>query len=208
MGSLREGLGRLGYRSVTHPEARPGPTGPGRAAERDAVLRRPRRAGPISRLPYDPVRQIAEDHAIGNLDADAGLPALVLERHLDGGPDCPAGTGRRDPKPGDRYLLRSGRLSLAAEDRPHFYVRTLGAAYADAPGSWPSWPGRVSVARVTLHHRATALHARQASSRLPLTTEDVRAQISRDVQVQLKTQGTSAAGFVPDVPERVGVPSR
>jgi hypothetical protein len=64
------------------------------------------------------------------------------------------------------------------------------------------------VLRVTLHHRATALHARQASSRLPLTTEDVRAQISRDVQVQLKTQGTSAAGFVPDVPERVGVPSR
>ena len=42
----------------------------------------------------------------------------------------------------------------------------------------------------------------------PLTTEDVRAQISRDVQVQRKTQGTSAAGFVPDVPERVGVPSR
>ena len=207
MGSLREGLGRLGYRSVTHPEARPGPTGPGRAAERDAVLRRPRRAGPISRLPYDPVRQIAEDHAIGNLDADAGLPALVLERHLDGGPDCPAGTGRRDPKPGDRYLLRSGRLSLAAEDRPHFYVRTLGAASADAPASWPSQPDRASVFRLTPYRRARALHARQAGSRLPLTAEDGRAQISGDLRVQRQAQGTSAAVFVPDAPGRFGVPS-
>ena len=172
MGGLREGLGRLGYRSVTHPEARPGPTGPGRAAERDAVLRRPRRAGPISRLPYDPVRQIAEDHAIGNLDADAGLPALVLERHLDGRPERVADTCLRDSRAGDRYLLCSDRLSPVAVDRPHFSVQTLRAAYADALPSWPSWPGLVSMFRLTLYHGARALHARQAGSRLPLTAQD------------------------------------
>jgi hypothetical protein len=44
------------------------------------------------------LRQIAEDHAIGTVVADASLPALVLERHLDGKPDCPAGTGLRDPQ--------------------------------------------------------------------------------------------------------------
>jgi hypothetical protein len=41
----------------------------------------------------------------------------------------------------------------------------LGAAYASAPASWPSGPGRVSVSRLTLYHWARALHARQ--SRLP-----------------------------------------
>ena len=84
------------------------------------------------------LRQIAEDHTIGNLVADAGLLALVLERHLDGKPDCPADTGLRDSRAGDRYLLCSDRLSPVAEDRPHFYVQTLRAAYADAPASWPS----------------------------------------------------------------------
>ena len=49
------------------------------------------------RLPYDPVRQIAEDHAIGNVVA-VGLPALVLERHLDGRPERVADTGLRDPQ--------------------------------------------------------------------------------------------------------------
>ena len=33
------------------------------------------------------LRQITEDHAIGNLVADVGLLALVLARHLDGRPD-------------------------------------------------------------------------------------------------------------------------
>jgi hypothetical protein len=56
------------------------------------------RAGPILRLPYDPVRQIAEDHAIGNVVVGVGLPALVLERHLDGGPERVADTGLRDPQ--------------------------------------------------------------------------------------------------------------
>jgi len=62
----------------------------------------------------------------------------------------------------------------------------LGAAYADAPTGWPSWPGLVSVLRLTLYHRARALHARQAGSRLPLAAEDGRSQISGDLQVQRK----------------------
>jgi hypothetical protein len=80
------------------------------------------------------LRQIVEDRTIGNLVADPDYLALVLERHLDGKPDCPAGTGLRDPRAGDRHLLCSDRL---AEDRPHFHVQTLGAAFDDAPASWP-----------------------------------------------------------------------
>jgi hypothetical protein len=81
------------------------------------------------------VRQIAGDHAIGNA-AGAGLPALILERHLDGEPDCPADTALRNSRADGRYLLRSDRLSPTAEDRPHFYVATLRAAYAGAAASW------------------------------------------------------------------------
>ena len=84
------------------------------------------------------LRQIAEDHTIGNLVADAGLLALVLERHLDGRPDRSADTGLRDLRAGDRYLLCSDGLSPVVDDRPHFYVLTLRAASADAPASWPS----------------------------------------------------------------------
>jgi hypothetical protein len=131
-----EGLGRLGYRSVTRPAGRglgamPFPS------DRAALA-------PCCDFRTIRVRQIAEDHTIGNVVADAGLLALVLERHLAGEPDCPAGTGLRDPRTGDRCLLRSDRLSPVAEDRPHFCVATLGAAYAGAPASWPSWPGQVS----------------------------------------------------------------
>ena len=72
------------------------------------------------------VREIAEAHAIGNVAADAGLLALVLERHLDGETDCPADVGLRGPRAGGRYLLRSDRLSPAAEDRPHYSVQTFG----------------------------------------------------------------------------------
>jgi len=49
IGGLCEGLGRLGYRSVTHPESHaPGRTGLGRDAGHDAVLQRLRRTGLIS----------------------------------------------------------------------------------------------------------------------------------------------------------------
>jgi hypothetical protein len=83
----------------------------------------------------------------------------------------------------------------------------LGDASADAPTGWLSWPGRVSVSALTPYHRARALHARQAGSRPPLTAEDGRAQISGEVQVPRKAQGTSTAVFVPDAPGRLGVPS-
>ena len=96
------------------------------------------------RLSCDPVRQIAEDHAIGNVAAGAGLPALILERHLHGEPECPADTALRNSRADGRYLLRSDRLSPAAEDRPHFCVATLRAAYAGAPASWP--PGQAGSA--------------------------------------------------------------
>jgi hypothetical protein len=66
------------------------------------------------------------------------LPAVVPGRHLTGKLGCPVGAGLRDSRASGRCLLRSDRLSLVAEDRPHFYVRTLGAAYADAPASRPS----------------------------------------------------------------------
>ena len=73
-------------------------------ADRDAVLRRPRRADSHRRLPRvrlrsGQLRQITEDHTIGNLVADAGLLALVLARHLDGRPERSADTGLRDPRP-------------------------------------------------------------------------------------------------------------
>jgi hypothetical protein len=83
----------------------------------------------------------------------------------------------------------------------------LGAAYADVPAGWPSWPGRVSAFLLTLYHWARALHARQAGSQLPLAAEDGRSQISGDLQVQRKAKGTSAAAFLPDAPRRIGVPS-
>jgi hypothetical protein len=63
------------------------------------------------------------------------------------------------------------------------------------------------VFRLTLYHGARALHARQAGSGLPLTAEDGRPQISGDTRYRETPGGTSAAAFVPDVPERIGVPS-
>jgi hypothetical protein len=91
--------GRLDYRSVTHLEARPRPDGTWARCW-------PRCRSPAT-APCWPhiagfrairIRQIAEDQMIGNVVAGAGLPALVPERHLDGKPECPAGTGLRDPQ--------------------------------------------------------------------------------------------------------------
>ena len=145
---------------------RTGSTPPaGRDLGRDAVLERPCRTGPVGDFRAIRLCQIAEDHTIGNVVGSAGLLVLVLERHLDDRPDCAADTGLRDPQAGHRYLLCPDRLSPVAEDRPHFYVRTLSAASADAPAGWPCLPGRVSVSRLTLYRWARALHARP--SRLP-----------------------------------------
>jgi hypothetical protein len=77
-GLCAEGLGRLGYRSVTH-----------RKVTRPAGWRLGAMPFPGDRAVLAPycdfrtirLRQIAEDHTIGSLVAGAGLPALVLERH-------------------------------------------------------------------------------------------------------------------------------
>jgi hypothetical protein len=74
-GLCAEGLGRLGYRSVTH-----------RKVTRPAGWRLGAMPFPGDRAVLAPycdfrtirLRQIAEDHTIGNLIADADLLALVL----------------------------------------------------------------------------------------------------------------------------------
>ena len=83
------------------------------------------------------LRPIIGDHTIRKLATDADLLAPVLARHLDGRPRRPAGIGLRDPRVGGRYLLCSGGLGLAADDRPHFYVLILRAASVGASASWP-----------------------------------------------------------------------
>ena len=107
-------------------------------------------------------RQIAGDHTIGNLVADAICPhwssdgAWTASQIVQ--PVQPCGIrGLATP-----YLLRSDRLSPVAEDRPHFYVATLGAAYAAVPAQLAVLTGPGQRVRLTMYHRATALHARQA----------------------------------------------
>jgi serine/threonine protein phosphatase PrpC len=62
------------------------------------------------------LRQITEDHTIGNLVWDAGLLAPVLARYVDGRPDRSADLGLRDLRAGDRYLLCSDGLSPVVDD--------------------------------------------------------------------------------------------
>jgi len=90
---------------------------------------------------------------------------------------------------------RTGMYSLCA---PHPPMRRPAGRPSRAPGQ------RVPVDPVPLR---TALHAGQAGSRFPLPAEDARPQISRDTGYRDTPGGTSAAAFVPDVPERIGVPS-
>jgi hypothetical protein len=52
-----------------------------------------------------------------------------------------------------------------------------------------------------------ALRARHAGSRLALTAEDGRPQISGNTRYRDEPGGTSAAAFLADAPERIGVPS-
>jgi len=48
---------------------------------------------------------------------------------------------------------------------------------------------------------------RGAGSRFPLAAEVGRLQISRDNRYRERSGGMARAAFVPDVPERIGVPS-
>ena len=63
-----------------------------------------RRDSRTFRLRDGQLRQITEDHTIGNLVWDAGFLAPVLARYLDGRPDRSADLGVRD--------LRAGRTTL------------------------------------------------------------------------------------------------
>jgi len=63
------------------------------------------------RLRDGQLRQITEDHTVGNLVSDAGSLAPVLTRYLDGRPDRSADLSVRDLRAGDLYLLCSDGLS-------------------------------------------------------------------------------------------------
>ncbi len=80
------------------------------------------------------LRHIAEDRTIGNLVADAGLLAPVLGRHHRLRTD----TSLRDPRAGDRYLLRSDRLGRSQKTDHTFMYKLWAPHTPDAPASWPS----------------------------------------------------------------------
>ena len=122
--------------------------GHGDHADRDAVLWLPRRAAPHRRLPRVPGSAAASSARSPRTtrsatSSDAGLLAPVLARHLGGRPGRPADTGLRDLRAGGRYLLCSGGLSPAVDDRPlrnvlilrpHQPTRRRMAARAGEPG--------------------------------------------------------------------------
>ena len=73
------------------------------------------------------LRQITEDHILGNLVSNAGALAPVLSRYLDGRPDRSPDLGLCVLRPGDRYLLCSDGLS------PVVSTEAVGAVLAAAP---------------------------------------------------------------------------
>src|SRR5580700_9325650 len=88
------------------------------------------------RLRDGQLRQITEDHVLGNLVSNAGPLAPVLSRYLDGRPDRSPDLGLRDLRTRDRYLICSDGLSpivsteeigalLAAAAEPADAVRQL-----------------------------------------------------------------------------------
>src|SRR5438552_2942963 len=81
------------------------------------------------RLRGDVLRRLTEDHVMGNLVSNAGDLAPVLTRYLDGRPDRSPDLGRRELRPGDRYLLCSDGLSPVVAD---LAIREVLAAAADA----------------------------------------------------------------------------
>jgi len=78
------------------------------------------------------LRQITEDHTIGNLVWDAGSLAPVLARYLDGEPDRSADIGLQELRAGDRYLLCTGGLSTVLDDRTVSNVLTSAGGPAGA----------------------------------------------------------------------------
>lgn len=109
------------------------------------------------RLRDGQLRQITEDHVLGNLVSNAGPLAPVLSRYLDGRPDRSPDLGLRDLRTGDRYLICSDGLSpivsseeigvvLAAAADPADAVRQL-VALAEEAGA----PDNVSVIVIDVH---------------------------------------------------------
>jgi protein phosphatase len=103
------------------------------------------------RLRDGQLRQITEDHVLGNLVSNAGALAPVLSRYLDGRPDRSPDLGLRQLRAADRYLICSDGLSpvvsaeaigtvLAAAADPADAVRQLVALAEQAGG-----PDNVSV---------------------------------------------------------------
>jgi PPM family protein phosphatase len=103
------------------------------------------------RLREGQLRQITEDHVLGNLVSNAGPLAPVLSRYLDGRPDRSPDLGLRDLRTGDRYLICSDGLSpvvnseeiravLADAANPANAVRQLIALAEQAGG-----PDNISV---------------------------------------------------------------
>ena len=114
------------------------------------------------RLRDGQLRQITEDHVLGNLVSNAGPLAPVLSRYLDGRPDRSPDLGLRDLRIGDRYMLCSDGLSpvvssdeigavLAAAADPADAVREL-VALAEEAGA----PDNVSVIVIDVRIRTTA----------------------------------------------------
>jgi PPM family protein phosphatase len=112
------------------------------------------------------LRQITEDHVLGNLVANAGSLAPVLSRYLDGRPDRSPDLGLRELRAGDRYLICSDGLSpvvsteaigtvLAAAADPAEAVRQL-VALAEESGA----PDNVSV--IVIDFRASGVGSERA----------------------------------------------
>jgi PPM family protein phosphatase len=80
------------------------------------------------RLRDGQLRQITEDHVLGNLVSNAGPLAPVLSRYLDGRPDRSPDLGLRDLRTGDRYLICSDGLSPVVSTEA---IGTILAAAAD-----------------------------------------------------------------------------
>jgi PPM family protein phosphatase len=84
------------------------------------------------RLRDGQLRQLTEDHVLGNLVSNAGSLAPVLSRYLDGRPDRSPDLGLRDVRLGDRYLICSDGLSPVVGDEEIAAVLAAAADPADA----------------------------------------------------------------------------
>ena len=84
------------------------------------------------RLRHGRLRQITEDHVLGNLVSNAGPLAPVLSRYLDGRPDRSPDLGLRELRTGERYLICSDGLSPVVSDEAIGAVLAAAADPADA----------------------------------------------------------------------------